>query len=1069
MWIAYRLESKICVLRNGNANCYGEGDGITSAPTTVVQDHEGTVWANTERGVIRFNGKRWEHIGKEWNFPEYVPNENSILLFVDSHGTLWAGVNHTVLYLKQGSKRFESTGTFAGWSVSMAEAPDGTIWLADNSSYVRAISTSVSAQSAATAKCEVEAPKGALPNCPIESPLVFKISGPDRILFDRSGSLWMTSDTSGVFRVPPAELQRNQPISKTNHALQKFNSKDGLSADDCNPILEDREGNIWVATRDGLDQFRDTPFVSISLPTSIFQTAIAPADNGDVWVAGSWAYVARIHADSTNVSLVPADAFKPYRDPAGITWLMGNSLGRWKEGKFQTVATSPDGRLGSFGSWQIAGDSFGTLWAFSNGLGFFSLDHDRWKAWTTPSEVAKQHVANMYSDSTGHIWMSTYEGDIITMDRGTVVDYPRRPDSPLRYVETFAEHAPQEIWAGGDGGLVFIDRGQFHVLRPAALDSLEDVTGIVDAGGAGLWLNTSSGVIHVPRDEADRALRDFSYRFQWERFDSSDGLPGQTVDIFPFPKAAQGTDGKIWFTATRGVAWIDPKNNKISRNALPPPVSITSVSADGSGYLRFAGLHFPAHTANIQIDYSALSLSAPERVRFRYRLDGFDKAWQDVGNRRQAFYTNLGPGPYQFHVIACNNDGVWNEVGASLDFSIAPAYYQTTWFRLLCMAAFASLLWTFYRLRLHQIRQQAMLLQHLPVSAWTLNPDGTPDFVNKVWLEFAGHTLDFVRSYPEAWMASVHPEDREAASRSFWEGVQAGQGFAFETRSVRAQDGTYRWHFQQAVPLRDAEGKLLKFVGTTTDIDDQKRAEESLRQAQGDLERINRVTTMGELAASLAHEISQPISGAVTNANVCLRKLGSDEPDLDGVRSVVLRLVRDTQRAAEILGRIRSQFEKGAPNQESLDVNDLLPDTVALLRDQTTRYNISVRTELTADLPRIVGDRVQLQQVAMNLIVNSIEAMKDVDGTREIVIRSQRLENEQILVSFSDTGIGLPPQLAEQIFNPFFTTKAHGTGMGLRICRSIIEAHRGRLWAAANEGRGATFHFTLSTAIENLR
>jgi signal transduction histidine kinase len=225
------------------------------------------------------------------------------------------------------------------------------------------------------------------------------------------------------------------------------------------------------------------------------------------------------------------------------------------------------------------------------------------------------------------------------------------------------------------------------------------------------------------------------------------------------------------------------------------------------------------------------------------------------------------------------------------------------------------------------------------------------------------------------------------------------------------------------------------------------------------------VTTMGELTASLAHEISQPISGVITNMNVCRRKLGQDKPDLDEVRSALTRLGRDAQRAADILARIRSQFQKGTPKQQTLDVDEIIPETIALLRDETMRYNISVRTELAADLPRIVGDRVQLQQVAMNLIVNSIEAMKDVDGIREIVIKSQRAEDEQILVSFSDTGIGLPPHLAEQIFDPFFTTKPHGTGMGLRISRSIVESHGGRLWAVGSPGRGATFHLNLPAVV----
>jgi PAS domain S-box-containing protein len=361
------------------------------------------------------------------------------------------------------------------------------------------------------------------------------------------------------------------------------------------------------------------------------------------------------------------------------------------------------------------------------------------------------------------------------------------------------------------------------------------------------------------------------------------------------------------------------------------------------------------------------------------------------------------------------------------------------------------------------------LLQHLPVSAWTLEPDGTPDFVNQVWLEFAGQTLDFVRSHPEAWMSAVHPEDRESAAKSFWEGVRSGKGFAFETRSLCARDGTYRWHLQQAVVLRDAEGKVLKFVGTTTDIDYQKRTEEALRQAQADLARINRVTTMGELAASLAHEVTQPITGAVTNVDVCLRHLGRDKPDLDEVCAAVTRIGRDAERAAEIIGRVRAQFRKGGLHREAVDINEINRETVALLRDEAVRYNISVRMELAVDLPRVVGDRVQLQQVVMNLIVNSIEAMKDVHGIREIVIKSQRAESEQVHVSVSDTGIGFPPQLADQIFAPFFTTKSQGTGMGLRICRSIVDSHSGRLWAVGTPGRGATFHISLPAAARGQR
>jgi C4-dicarboxylate-specific signal transduction histidine kinase len=241
------------------------------------------------------------------------------------------------------------------------------------------------------------------------------------------------------------------------------------------------------------------------------------------------------------------------------------------------------------------------------------------------------------------------------------------------------------------------------------------------------------------------------------------------------------------------------------------------------------------------------------------------------------------------------------------------------------------------------------------------------------------------------------------------------------------------------------------------------RAEGALREAQADLAHISRVTTLGELTASLAHEVKQPIAAAVTDANTCLRWLTRDQPDLEEAREASLRVVKDATRAAEIIDRIRLLFKKGSPQREMVDVNEVIREMIVLLRNQATRYSIFVQTDLAADIPQIMGDRVQLQQVLMNLIVNSIDAMKEVEGTRNLSIKSQRAENEQVMLSVSDTGVGLPPQQADQIFNAFFTTKVHGSGMGLRISRTIIESHGGRLWATDNFPRGASFHFTLPT------
>jgi C4-dicarboxylate-specific signal transduction histidine kinase len=244
------------------------------------------------------------------------------------------------------------------------------------------------------------------------------------------------------------------------------------------------------------------------------------------------------------------------------------------------------------------------------------------------------------------------------------------------------------------------------------------------------------------------------------------------------------------------------------------------------------------------------------------------------------------------------------------------------------------------------------------------------------------------------------------------------------------------------------------------------RAEEALRQAQADMAHVNRVTTMGELTASLAHELNQPVAAALTDANTCLRWLMREHPDLEEARAAASRMVKDAARAGEILKRIRLPFERGSSEQELLAVNEVIREMVLLLRSEASRRSVTVLTELAADLPQVMGDRVQLQQVLMNLMINGIDAMKDVNGTRELVINSQRADNEQVQVSIRDTGVGLPPQQADQVFNAFFTTKPHGTGMGLRISRSIVESHGGRLWAGGNSPCGACFYFTLPVKVD---
>jgi PAS domain S-box-containing protein len=353
------------------------------------------------------------------------------------------------------------------------------------------------------------------------------------------------------------------------------------------------------------------------------------------------------------------------------------------------------------------------------------------------------------------------------------------------------------------------------------------------------------------------------------------------------------------------------------------------------------------------------------------------------------------------------------------------------------------------------------VINTIPAHVWSTLPDGSVDFINQRLLESTG--LSNAALLGSGWLSIIHPDDRTRFAAAWRSALAAGEPAEMEARVWTAQRD-YRSLLVRNVPLRDGHGEIVKWYGTGIDIEDRKRAEESLRKAQADLAHANRVTTMGELSASLAHEINQPISGAITNASTCLRRLDRAEPDLEGARVAASRVIRDANRAAEIIDRVKLLFSKGVVTKERLDVNEVIREMELLLHSEATQHSVSVQTKLAADLPLIAADRVQLQQVLMNLMINSIDAMKAVDGPRQLTLGTRNDSGDQLLVSVADTGIGLPDNQAGQIFDAFFTTKQHGTGMGLRISRTIIEAHGGRLWATHNHPRGANFHFTLAVS-----
>lgn len=336
-------------------------------------------------------------------------------------------------------------------------------------------------------------------------------------------------------------------------------------------------------------------------------------------------------------------------------------------------------------------------------------------------------------------------------------------------------------------------------------------------------------------------------------------------------------------------------------------------------------------------------------------------------------------------------------------------------------------------------------------------------YLSEEWYRVYGFdSNDGVPTWDER-LQRVHPEDRAQWQAAIDQAIAEKSDYDVEFR-ILLPHAAVRYIHSVGRPVLGPSGELVQYVGIAMDVTESRRAEEErerLRQAQAELAHINRVSTMGELTASLAHEIKQPISAAMTDAQTCMRWLACERPEVAEAREAASRLVKDVTRANEIIGRIGSLFKKHVPMRELIDVNELIREMIGLMRSEARRYSISIRSELADGLPQIMADRVGLQQVLMNLMLNGVEAMRDMTAPGTLTIVSRRSEDGQLTVSILDTGVGVSSEQVDKIFSAFVTSKPLGTGMGLPISRSIIESHGGRLWATPNTGPGATFQFVL--------
>lgn len=1048
------------------------GQQLPSKPYSLLVTRDGTLWIGTFEGLASWDGAELTRYPELGNF--FVTS-----LLEDRKGTVWAGTladQGRLCAIRSGQARcYLHDGAFGTFVWSLAEDSSGALWFAAESGLwhwkpdpprqyktpgmrLGDLSTSedgrllVGVQGGGLKRLVGDK----LEPYRIRSATNSKALLPDRevnsnkILRDRDGGLWVGTMEQGL-------------VHAHGNRTDVFTKADGLSGNIACSLFEDREGNIWFSSAGGLDRFRELPVTTISekqgLSSDLTRSVLATAD-GSVWVATHDGLTRWKNAQSTvfrEASGLPDDETHSLsQDSSGRIWVSTKrGLAYFEDGRFVAISGVPSEQI-----YSIAEDEAGNLWLSGNkGLsrwlkGRF-VEHFPWSA------LGRRQQAKVVVPDQGGVWLAFWmDGGVLYFKDGQVrASYTVADGLGEGPVAGLRLDRDGTVWAATEkGGLSRIRDGRIRTLTAKNGLPCDAIHWSIEDDNRSMWMYTACGLVRVTRNELDAWIADPTTEIETKLWEAEDGVRVNAVSpAYYNPPVAKSTDGKLWFQSGDGVQVIDP--NHLPINTIPPPVYIEHVTADHKSYEPTKGLRLPPLIRDLAIDFTALSFVAPEKVRFRYKLEGYDNEWQEAGNRRQAFYTNLSPRSYRFRVIASNNTGVWNEEGALLDFSIAAAFYQTTWFRLACLALLLALLWGGFQLHTRRLRREEKRLravvEGIPTMAFSLNPDGSPDLVNRRWLDYTGS--------PDArgWEAAIHADDLETHVSKWHAALASGEPFENEARH-RSASGEYRWFLVRAVPMRGPQGRAVKWYGALTDIEERKRAEkerERLRRLEAELAHTNRVSMLGELTASLAHEINQPIAAAITNAGACLRWLNREQPELQRAREALMRIKDDGKRAAEIITRLKAFYKKDVPPQrELLDVNEVIGELLMLLRREADLHSVAMRTGLAAGLPAVRADRVQLQQVLMNLIVNGIEAIGDAHG--DLTISTQRAEAE-VLVSVSDTGVGLPADKVEQIFSAFFTTKAAGTGMGLAISRTIVESHGGMLWAEANAGRGATFHFTL--------
>ncbi|MDQ1920357.1 sensor histidine kinase [Massilia pseudoviolaceinigra] len=670
LWVGGRFGG-ISMFADGRMHLYSEADGLPrGAVMTMTEGPDGSVWAATSSGLghLAPGAARFRRVGRQEGLPEKPARQ----ILYGRDGRQWVSVEGGIYFRDPGQAGYRRAWPHIDL-MAMAEAPDGTLWGSDG----------------------VDKHYRVLPAAPRGNPQPRAELGGNGALFDRDGTMW-------ILKVNALE-RRQAPYVGKSASAQQLTRANGMSGPLPQSAFEDREGNLWIGTSAGLDRLRRTRLRPVPVATAFDRPGVIADERGGVIIGDRRQPLRRYDAQGAHETLGRLTLTAAYRAADGALWLASFNE-RWRRAASGGLTRLPHpAHLAGHDMQAMTIDGKGRMWGSLSRQGLFRIEDGAWRKDGGLPGMPDGLALALATDPAGRVWAGFLRNRIALIDDTRVRVFGEADGLRLGDVQSLLVDGPR-IWAGGRDGLAWYDGRRWHGASAAGGQRWRGISGMVRTATGELWLYGSDGISRIGAADVERLLREPAWPLPFERFDGLDGLVGSAEQLRPLPSMTQSTDGRLWFATASEVASIDPAT--VSRNRLAPPVQVLSLRSGDVAYPAQERLRLPTGARDLRIAYTALSLAIPERVHFRYKLDGFDQRWQDAGTRREAVYTNLRPGAYRFRVAAANEDGVWNDTGATLELVLPPRFVETGWFIALMVLLGAALLGALYWLRVRRLTER---------------------------------------------------------------------------------------------------------------------------------------------------------------------------------------------------------------------------------------------------------------------------------------------------------------------------------------------------------------------------